>query len=369
MSSNLDEIYVEKIKACTLLPDIDKDFLLSKLAISYGHAQAALPSLSIFAPVGDSSVFDGVQCYSYPEAMFYVSLRNKSHSGFLIDRDGKIVYRSRYYTSHLNAFVDNVDHMLRQAKRAVLEDSFDLGEGFVTIERWFFTYGHFKDEAYSLGSYLRRGPTGGETRILLDYPTDSGLDGPNFRFNHNYRLIDKLIFDGRSVNAYLVQAPVMKLRNVTIIENGFNSLGFHRFPSEVATHIANRVGDAWKGPKVDRVFLTRSASYRDIDNKAEVENFFASNGYRIIDPEAISYQELVSLARNASHAALYYGSALTNMVYFPPGATITILKSQSYMEENFNLWLKIVAEYQLRVQIVNAVENRVEISELLNLDN
>ena len=64
-----------------------------------------------------------------------------------------------------------------------------------------------------------------------------------------------------------------------------------------------------------------------IANKTATEAYFVRAGFKLINPEEITYEELVRQARNASMVAMYWGSAMTNMVYFKNNARVFLLKS------------------------------------------
>lgn len=362
----LEDGLLSRIAAFKSLPEADRDLLCSRLKISYGHAQAALPELSIFAKRPDPQILDGVKSYFYPGRIFYIPLVGKSNAGFFVDDKGKLLYNSRFYFTHLNGLIDNIEHALRFMSRIDFSKFVDIGSNIYAVEKWYITYGHYKDEAFNLGHYLDepRLPKNGEERALLDYPTDDGLDSNAFHYNLNYQLIDRLIFESRSINAYSIDTRLIGLRRLRLFENGFDSAGFHRFPEPVTRKIRAKVTGTWKGGRIAKLFLSRGASYRDIANKEETEQHFRDRGYTVLNPEDFSYAELVDLAQHVEKVAMYYGSALTNMVYFPRGASVFILKAESYMEEKLDLWSKVIGQYELKVSVINAVENRIPLGEV-----
>jgi len=368
MVERVEETLMQMVRASELLPMDDRDKLLEQLSISYGHANAILKHLSIFAPPGKQELKNNFQSWIYDsEKLFYLTSNRRSHCSFFVTNERKIIFQSRYYFTHLHEFCRHIDHFLRSAFAANLEAAIDVGGNFVAIEKWFMSYGHFKDEAYSLGEFIMSEKNDNEVRALLDYPTDSGLDQPNFRFNVNYQIISKLIFGSRAFNAYDLQATTLSMTKLRIFENGFHSPIFHHFPMKVARRIGNQVKDAWTGDIPRRLMLTRSKSYRDITNKFEVEAFLQKAGFTIIDPEKISYAELVSISRNTSEAVMYYGSAMTNMVYFPEFSKIIILKSNSYMEESIDLWMKVITAYSIELTVLDSKNNIIELDELAQL--
>ena len=206
-----------------------------------------------------------------------------------------------------------------------------------------------------------------DNTALLDYPVDDRMDTATFRSNANYQKIDRLIFGDRSLNPYRYGDKVLKLRNLTLVENGFNSKIFHSFPESISDHIRRQVVDANTPAGPERIFLTRSSSYRDIANKTATEAYFVRAGFMLINPEDITYEELVEQARNASMVAMYWGSAMTNMVYFKNNARVFILKSQSYLPEKMSLWQKVIDGYRLDVVEIPAVDNMIREEDLARL--
>lgn len=66
----------------------------------------------------------------------------------------------------------------------------------------------------------------------------------------------------------------------------------------------------------------RSKGYRPFTNEDEVENLFASLGFRVAHPERIDFSEQVGMYGQADVIAGYPGSALHNAVFMKPGALL-----------------------------------------------
>jgi hypothetical protein len=351
------------------LPETDKDLLMKCAAVSYGQAQACLPTLSIFKQDIKRFAFDHYDMTAADDQpIYYVGHHHKLHLAVFFDQNKKLLFNSRYYLTHLRSFLQFIDSCLCHLQNIDLASATDIGQNLLAIERWFITYGHYKDEAYTLGDVLSRLPGAFRCRALLDYPTDDRLNTTGFAFNINYQKIDQLVFGDRSLNAYKYGSVPLKMSGIQLISNGFDSKGFHAFPPAVARRIKAQVKNPDLPPGPVRMFLTRSSSYRDITNKAEVESYFVQRGFTLVNPEQIAYEELVRQASDTESVAIYYGSALTNMVYFKPGTRIYILKSASYMQENLSLWRKVIDGYQLEVVEIPAIDNVIPEAALYNLD-
>ena len=357
-----------QIDAIQLLSPDDKDLLRSHFSLGYGHAEQSLPELSIFSKLPIRKEWGN---YTYADLhgvdIYYAGLFPKTNLCLFVDEDRKILPSSRFYLNHLGSFIRNIDPCLHHLSRTDFTHFEDIGSDYVAIQKWFITYGHFKDEAYSLGHFLNCHPEMRDHTALLDYPVDDRMNTATFRSNANYQKIDRLIFGDRSLNPYRYGDKVLKLRNLTLVENGFNSKIFHSFPESISDHIRRQVVDANTPAGPERIFLTRSSSYRDIANKTATEAYFVRAGFMLINPEDITYEQLVEQARNASMVAMYWGSAMTNMVYFKNNARVFILKSQSYLPEKMSLWQKVINDYHLDVVEIPAVDNMIREEDLARL--
>lgn len=60
----------------------------------------------------------------------------------------------------------------------------DMGRDIVSIEKWFPTYGHFKDELFNIADYININ-THTNCRALLDYSTIAG--------HENYPIVSNLL--------------------------------------------------------------------------------------------------------------------------------------------------------------------------------
>ena len=359
---------VAQIDAIQRLPPEDKDLLRSHASLGYGHVQRILPELSIFSKLPTRKEW---RDYTYVDLqgvdIYYAGIFAKTHLAIFVDEEKKILFTSRYYLTHLAQFLRHIDQCLHHVSRIDCTHFEDIGSDYVAIEKWFITYGHFKDEAYSLGHFLNCHPEMRDHTALLDYPVDDRMNTATFRSNANYERIARLIFGDRSLNSYRYGDKVLKLRNLTLIENGYTSKIFHSFPESISNHIRCQIVDHNTPEGPERIFLTRSSSYRDIANKTATEAYFLRAGFTLINPEDITYEELVRQARNASMVAMYWGSAMTNMVYFKNNARVFLLKSQSYLPEKISLWRKAIDGYRLDVVEIPAVDNMIREEDLARL--
>ena len=361
----------DSISKLKYLPESDKKILLEMASISYGHAQSVLPSLSIFKQnVTRGSLDDQEFVYLGNEEIYYSGFLGQRNLALFFDSHKKIVNNSRFYLTHLNEFISNIDSCLFHLYSLDLAGATSIGAHITSIEKWYITYGHFKDEAYSLQGLTSRLPFAQKYRPLLDYPTDTQLDTDSFKVSGNYPIIDDLIFQGRSINAYIYGDNLIKMSDLIVFCNGFHSKYFHSFPLSVSSQIKTKVLDTScaQSGLPNRILLTRSSSYRDLRNKTDIENFFLSKGFSIVNPELVDYQELIIKASECKILVTYYGSALTNLAYFQPNTRVIILKSESYMQESIDLWSKVISSRKLQVDEVTSNNNEISIDMLCSID-
>jgi hypothetical protein len=361
MPDSLTQDLVSSISSLQLLPNEDKEILIEAARIGYGHAEESLQSLSIFSRLPTPGRIGDIEFIMITgEEIYYAGINLKSNLGVFLDRERKLLYGSRFYLSHLSSFIKNIDACLFHAHRLSLDDPLDVGRGFCAIEKWFPTYGHYKDEVFTLSDFISRLPSCWELRAFLDYPIDAGLNTSSFTFNPNYQAIDSLVFGPKSFNSYSSQGAVLRLSDLFCLRNRFTSKCFHSFPKDVTSRIISQLSVPTQNQIPSKIFVTRSKSYRDIANKSQVEEYMVSEGFVLANPEKLSYQDFVCMLSHAECAVFYYGSALTNMIYLPPKSRVFILKSQSYMSENISLWSKLISSYELLVTEINAESNVIE---------
>lgn len=94
-----------------------------------------------------------------------------------------------------------------------------------------------------------------------------------------------------------------------------------------------------------KLYLSRSAAVRRrIDNDAELSAMLAAKGYEVIHPERLSVRQQIDLFATASHIVAPTGAALTNMIYAPPGAEITVLYNRLLVRVGGDLYYDALAE-------------------------
>lgn len=79
-----------------------------------------------------------------------------------------------------------------------------------------------------------------------------------------------------------------------------------------------------------RLYLRRSSNIRPMRNAEEVENLLTREfGYKVIEPEKLSFAEQIELFSRAESIVAQAGAALGNMIFAPKGCRVVILSARS----------------------------------------
>jgi capsular polysaccharide biosynthesis protein len=90
-----------------------------------------------------------------------------------------------------------------------------------------------------------------------------------------------------------------------------------------------------------RFYIIREGYTRGISNEQEVRDYFKSQGWALIAPEKLSIPDQIALFRDAEAIAGLHGSALTNLVWCSPGASVIEFTSADFMSGAFE-WLSVI---------------------------
>jgi capsular polysaccharide biosynthesis protein len=77
-----------------------------------------------------------------------------------------------------------------------------------------------------------------------------------------------------------------------------------------------------------RIYLARgrkSGNIRQITNASEIEATVLANGFRCVDPEAMTFKDQASACIGAEAIVAPVGASLANMIFAPPGCKIIVL--------------------------------------------
>jgi capsular polysaccharide biosynthesis protein len=90
-----------------------------------------------------------------------------------------------------------------------------------------------------------------------------------------------------------------------------------------------------------RFYIIREGFTRVISNEQEVRDYFQSAGWALIAPEKLSIPDQIALFRDAESIAGLHGSALTNLLWCSPGASVIEFTPVNFMSGAFE-WLSII---------------------------
>lgn len=346
------------IDDCLLLSDQDKQIFRHALSISDVDY---LQNMSIFSKEGIYEKHGNYYVFKTNPSIniYYLGYNNSS---IFIDENKKILFYSRYYLDLFHEFTNWIDNILNLIHNInITENILDIGSNFASIEKWFVTYGHFKDEIFIVSDYIDNNNK--NYKALLDYHT---TDLPHYKANINYKIIDNILFGNNSINAYEDINKILRLKNLILVRHRITDTIFHSFPINVRNKIITSINND-NIINHNKIFITRgSASHlsRNLSNQMEVENYLHDNNFTLVNPELLNYGEFINTIKNTDKIVITWGGALVNLIYLKPHTRVYILKSQSYEHESLDLFDKIIKTYNLHVEVISHENNIITLNKL-----
>ena len=356
---------VNKLK---YLPDIDKKYLISiDKNIPW---REICNNMSIFSKKIHLDKFDKYYYVKTHEDTDIFLIESISNNIF-IDDNKKIIMFSCYLLKDFYGFIKHIDIILYDIQCTDLTNSHFIGSSFITCERWFQTYGHFKDEMFNIFDFLNRF----DKKSLSDYTCiqkfNTSSDFKNYLIprenNQNYRQITELLF-AKSLNVNDLIFKCLKLKNLIIISNDYDSPTFHLFPKTATNHILSQtIIKNIDLPK--NIFITRTVGLhirRIVDNMDELNKYFENKNYTVINPEIMDYKDFINYLHNADNLFLTWGGIMVVMIYTKPSCNIYLLKSASYDGEEISIIKNLTHNYSLsnRIKIIKHSNNIINIEDI-----
>lgn len=93
----------------------------------------------------------------------------------------------------------------------------------------------------------------------------------------------------------------------------------------LTSHLSNFVGRTDNKSWPEKIFIRRNSGTRKVVNASEIENLLVTKGYKIVEPEKLTFSQQVQLFSHAKTVVGSSGAALANMLFLPRGAQIFIL--------------------------------------------
>lgn len=238
----------------------------------------------------------------------------------------------------------------------------DLGHDYhTTIQFWFATFGHFQDEITKLADYCNN--YSNMSKIIYPIIGHKPYGGPNY-----FNIVNRLISKDKYINTdfFTHNKKILKLKNLSVITHGISEETFHMFPRHSVNKLLNSVKKTSE-KTIEKVFITRNIAThlpRNLSNQKEIEDYFIKKNFTVINPENISYKPFINTIRDASIVVITWGGALTNMMYLKENTKVYILKSKSYMRENLCLFEKIINRLNLKINIIESVNNVITLDKI-----
>lgn len=101
----------------------------------------------------------------------------------------------------------------------------------------------------------------------------------------------------------------------------FSPHAFNILTSHLSSHIDKTDSKGWP----EKIFIRRNSGTRKVLNASEIENLLVTKGYKIVEPEKLTFSKQVQLFSHAKTIVGSSGAALANMLFLPRGAQIFIL--------------------------------------------
>ena len=353
------------------------------------------------------------------EDIYFAGLYLGTDLGIFFDSEKKILFNSRYYfTCSFHHLLINIDKAINCLENINIDKAIDIGTSFVCIQKWFITYGHFKDELFCLADFIGDSNYKG----IIEFHTNNNVF-KHIKFNENYKKLASFIFPEGYINPYEYELNILKLKKLKLVEHNILSPMFHSFPKIVTNRIINNIENNKEinniennnieinnieinnieinniennniennniennniennntennniennniennniennnieiKVKYDKIFVTRGKAIhtnRNLNNQLDIENYFNNNGVYCCNPENITIEEFIITIKEYSNIIITWGSSLVNIIYLKPGSNVTILRSKSYVHESIELFRKIIDTYELNIKIIDS---------------
>lgn len=257
--------------------------------------------------------------------------------GIFVDKNKKILDNSRINTSIWanENYINNLD---------LVNGDYYILDYAISIQKWFETYGHFKDEIFNLCNFyqLLDNPS---YKILLNYSKPTHI---NYSFT-NYDKIKNILFEPDvCINANEINNKIIKINNLILIKHELNSPMFHMFPKNIVNMMILKFAN-YDVSFNKNIFITRGAALhlpRNLSNQKEIEDYFHDINYDVINPETIGIEVFINKIKNSENIYITWGGAIVNLCYVKPYTNIFILRSLSYRNEKIFEIFKFLKEYK-----------------------
>lgn len=101
----------------------------------------------------------------------------------------------------------------------------------------------------------------------------------------------------------------------------------------------------------DKIFLRRNSGARKVLNAPEIERYFQSIGYALVEPEKLTFLQQVMVFNNAKIIVGSSGAALANLLFAPSDAKIYIFISK-YKNTSYWYWQNIACAAGKKIKYI-----------------
>jgi hypothetical protein len=352
----------------SLLNDNDKNLL--KNMIENRLYPYNVFDLSIFSKIGIDHKKNDYEYIKYENNHFFFY----KPMNIWMDFEFKLLQYSNWWckTFNLKVFIDHINLYISLVKNLNINDAIIINDNYISITKWFVTYGHFLDELFCLKEFIM------SNDLTNTIPFISfNLKSNNIYSNNNYKSYCDLLFD----KYYDPNDNLIKVSNLIIIKHLYDDLTFHSFPICVSNLLNDKIDNLIKNNEIvltinkqtknNYLFLTRGEDPphlpRNLKNKKEIENNLKNNLVDIFNPENNNIFDMIKILKEYNNIIITWGSALTNLCFCNDNCNVIILKSDSYKEENINLFNKIILSKKIKIIILESVNNEIDPNLILKL--
>ena len=223
------------------------------------------------------------------------------------------------------------------------DENFQEIENIIAIQRWFVTYGHFKDEIFNLCNFYEL-LNNKKYKVLMNY---AGVNHMNYSTDNYDKLKNILFNDHNFINEANFNCNVIKIKKLILISHNMDSPMFHMFPQNVTNKICSKINNV--GINFNKnVFITRGQALhlpRNLANQSEIEEYFKNINYNVINPEITELELFINSIKNAENIYVTWGGAMVNLCYVNKKSNIFLLQSLSYIKENIFHIFKFLKNY------------------------
>jgi len=340
----------------SLLNNYDKELLINM--VNNNLYPKNLFNLSIFSKLGIEYKINNYIYIKYDNNIYFY---NKKINIWMDNEFKLLPYSNWWCDTDLQRFINHINIYLLYIQNININNAIFITGNFISITKWFNTYGHFLDEISCLKEFLMN------EEFKNNYPFISfNLNINNIYNNSNYKDFCDLLFE----KYYDPINDLTKVNNIIIIKHLYNDVTFHSFSKSVTNFILNKINI--NNEKIfnnsisnEYLFITRGEDPphlpRNLKNKKEIENYFLKKNICVFNPEQHNIYDMIKIIKNYNNIIITWGSALTNLCFCNDNSNIIILKSDSYKDENIKLFEKIINDRKLIIHIIESINNIIEI--------